>query len=253
MFNKLSYRTKVIIFIVAAVIGIAIIISAAIKNRENTKSDKLGLNNQTITADSKKLTEEEQKKKEEEEAKKKEEEQKRLEDAQKAEQQKKLEDQYQNGYEAFSSKKYRDAINIEDEVIKQDDKFYKAYNLKGIAQCYASYANSTGYEEGMKNIDKALELKPDYGYARFNKALALELFGHYDEALGWYDKALEVENYVWSYYGKASIYGRKGDVANAVKNLKLAIDIDPGVKEEAKKEQDFNNVRNSQEFQNLIK
>lgn len=249
MFNKLSYRTKIIIFIGAAVIGIAVIIFTAVSNRENIRNFKFGLSNsnQAEAADSKKLAEDEQKKKEEEKKKLEEE-------TQKAEQQKKLEAKYQEGYEAFFSKKYRDAINIEDEVIKEDNKFYKAYNLKGIAQCYASYANSAGYDEGMKNIDKALELKPDYGYARFNKALAFELFGHYNEALDWYDKALEVENdYQWSYYGKASIYGRKGDVANSVKNLKLAIDLDPSVKEEAKKEQDFNNVRNSKEFQDLIK
>jgi tetratricopeptide (TPR) repeat protein len=246
MFSKLSYRTKIIIFIVAAVAGIILIISTAVKNKEDIKNFKFGLNNQTLAVDSKKLAEEEQKKKEEE-AKKQEDE------AKKAEHQKKIEAKYQEGYEAFFSKKYRDAINAEDEVIKEDDKFYKAYNIKGIAQCYASYANSAGYEEGMKNIDKALELKPDYGYARFNKALALELFGHYNDALVWYDKALEVENYEWSYYGKASIYGKEGDAANSVKNLKLAIDINPSVKEAAKIEQDFDNVRNSKEFQSLIK
>lgn len=246
MFSKLSYRTKIIIFIVAAVAGIILIISTAVKNKEDIKNFKFGLNNQTLAVDSKETAEEEQKKKEDE-AKKQEDE------AKKAEHQKKIEAKYQEGYEAFFSKKYRDAINAEDEVIKEDDKFYKAYNIKGIAQCYASYANSAGYEEGMKNIDKALELKPDYAYARFNKALALELFGHYYDALVWYDKALELENYEWSYYGKASIYGKEGDAANSVKNLKLAIDINPSVKEAAKIEQDFDNVRNSKEFQSLIK
>ncbi|WP_415875492.1 tetratricopeptide repeat protein [Clostridium sp.] len=105
----------------------------------------------------------------------------------------------------------------------------------------------------MKNIDKALNINPNYGYGRFNKALAYELYGHYDEALSWYDKALEVEKYVWSYYGKASIYGRRGDVANTVKYLKIAIDMQESVKEEAKKEKDFDNVRNSKEFMELVK
>lgn len=105
----------------------------------------------------------------------------------------------------------------------------------------------------MCEIDKALQIKQDYGYGRFNKALAYELYGHYDEALNWYDRALAVENYVWSYYGIASIYGRRGDVPNTVKYLKAAIDISAQVKNVAKEEEDFKNVRESKEFQALVK
>mgnify|MGYP000025621333 FL=1 len=104
----------------------------------------------------------------------------------------------------------------------------------------------------MKDIDKALDLNSEFGYARFNKALNYELYGEYDNALTWYDKALEVEDYVWSYYGKASIYGRRGDVENTIKYLKIAISMDSSVKDEAKTESDFDNVRNSKEFQDLI-
>lgn len=245
MFSKLSFRKKVIIFTIVAIIGAGIIIYNGIENRRTDKELESGKNEQIISAqqtETKKAEEEALKKQQEEDQKKKDEE------AKKQEQQKSLEDKYQNSYNAFSSKKYSEAVKLADEVINADDKFYKAYNIKGIAQCY-----SGKYLDGMKNIDKALELKPEYGYARFNKALVLELYGKYDEALLWYDKALEVENFVWSYYGKASIYGRKGDVANTVKNLKTAIDIEPGIKEEAKKEKDFDNVRSSKEFQELLK
>ena len=105
----------------------------------------------------------------------------------------------------------------------------------------------------MQQIDQALKLKPDYGYARFNKALANELYRHYDEAIEWYKKALEVEKFEWSYYGIASIYGRKGDIKNTIKYLKLAIDINPNIKNAAKNEEDFDNVRESMEFQQLLK
>ncbi len=245
MLNKFSLKTKIIIFSIAALVGIGIVVSTGIENRraakklENMKNEEI-LNAQK--ADTNRDEEEALKKKQEEEQKKKDEE------VNQQEHQKVLEEKYQKSYNAFFSKKYSESIKLADEVIKEDDKFYKAYNIKGIAQCY-----SGKYLDGMKNIDKALELKPDYGYARFNKALALELYEKLDEALVWYDKALEVENYVWSHYGKASIYGRKGDVANTVKNLKTAIEMEPGVKEEAKKEKDFDKVRNSKEFQELVK
>lgn len=159
-----------------------------------------------------------------------------------------VEDKYNEAYAAFFDHKYEEAIKISDEIIMENPSFFKAYNIKGISQCF-----SNNFEEGMKNIDKALNINPNYGYGRFNKALAYELYGHYDEALSWYDKALEVEKYVWSYYGKASIYGRRGDVANTVKYLKIAINMQESVKEEAKKEKDFDNVRNSKEFMELVK
>ncbi|NRD78936.1 hypothetical protein HPT25_16350 [Bacillus sp. BRMEA1] len=169
-------------------------------------------------------------------------------DAQKkAEWEKQLEDQYQLGYNTFFKKNYADAIKIESDVIQQDPSFYKAYNVKGIAQCYAGDFNG-----GMANINKSLQLKPNYGYALFNKALAYELYRHFDEAITWYKKDLAVENYVWTYYGIASIYGRRGDVANTVKYLKLAISFGAYTKTAAKTEKDFDNVRNSKEFQSLV-
>lgn len=164
-----------------------------------------------------------------------------------AELEKQLEDKYQQGYNIFFKKDYATAIKIENEVIQQDPNFFKAYNVKGIAQCFAGDFNG-----GMANIDKSLQLKPDYGYALFNKALAYELYRHFDEAITWYQKDLQVEKYVWSYYGISSIYGRRGDVANAVKYLKLAISVGPYAKDAAKTEKDFNNVRNSKEFQALV-
>lgn len=164
-------------------------------------------------------------------------------EAQKAEEQK-----YNESYKAFGEKKYDNAIALADKIINADSNFYKAYNIKGIALCYKG-----NFDEGMKNIDKALQLKSDFGYARFNKALGYELNGDYDEALTWYDKDLEVENYIWSYYGKASIYGRRGDVDNTVKYLKTAVNMSPDIKGIAAKEEDFNPVKDSQEFQNVIK
>lgn len=147
----------------------------------------------------------------------------------------------------FNEGNYEKTIEKANEIIDKFPKSYKAYNIRGIAKAY-----NGNFQEGMDDIDKALELNSDFGYARFNKALNYELYGEYDKALIWYDKALEVEDYVWSYYGKASIYGRKGDVENTIKYLKIAISMESAVKDEAKTEADFDNVRDSKEFQNLI-
>lgn len=147
----------------------------------------------------------------------------------------------------FNEHDYEKAIEKANEIIDRFPESYKAYNIRGIAKAY-----NGNFQEGMGDIDKSLELNSDFGYARFNKALNYELYGEYDKALMWYDKALEVEDYVWSYYGKASIYGRKGDVENTIKYLKIAISMDSAVKDEAKTEEDFDNVSYSKEFQDLI-
>lgn len=147
----------------------------------------------------------------------------------------------------FNERNYEKTIEKANEIINQFPESYKAYNIRGIAKAY-----NGDFHEGMKDIDKALDLNSEFGYARFNKALNYELYGEYDNALTWYDKALEVEDYVWSYYGKASIYGRRGDVENTIKYLKIAISMDSSVKDEAKTESDFDNVRDSKEFQDLI-
>lgn len=154
---------------------------------------------------------------------------------------------YNEAYTLFFSKEYTNSINKADELVEKFPNNSMGYNIRGIAKSY-----NGDYEGGIKDIDKSLEIDVNNGYARFNKALTYELFGNMDKALEWYNKALEVEDYVWSYYGMASIYGRRGDVANTMTYLNKAIKIDSGVKEVAKTEKDFNPVKNSEEFQKAI-
>ncbi|KGN02391.1 hypothetical protein Z969_05565 [Clostridium novyi A str. 4570] len=158
-----------------------------------------------------------------------------------------FEKEYVKAYTLFFQHKFEESIKICDEIIKKDSKFYKAYTTKGISLCFLN-----DFENGLKNINKSLEINPDFPYGRFNKALAYELYGYYDESLKWYDKALEVENYIWSYYGKASIYGRLGDVDNTIKYLKIALSMDSTIKDTIKSERDFDPVRNDPKFKNLV-
>lgn len=233
MFKNLSLKHKLIIFSILSVVSIYFVFNGEVKNKsvievpkETEKIDTELKQDASIKSvednKDKKVTDEEKKNKV-------------------------LEEKYNIGYKAFFDKKYEEAIKVEDDVIKEDSKFYKAYNIKGIALCF-----NGDFNEGMKNIDKALQINPNYGYARFNKALAYELYDKYEEALEWYDKNLEVENYIWSYYGKASIYGRRGQVEKAVENLKIAISMDKSIKEEAKKEKDFDPIRERKEFIDLV-
>lgn len=154
---------------------------------------------------------------------------------------------YNEAYTSFFSHTYADAINKADLLINEFPNNAMGYNIRGIAKAY-----NGDYNGGMKDIDKSLSIDGNYGYARFNKALAYELYEDFDKALEWYNKDLEVEDYEWSYYGIASIYGRKGDVTNTMTYLNKAIQIDSGVKEVAKTEHDFDPVKNSEEFKRAV-
>lgn len=154
---------------------------------------------------------------------------------------------YNEAYELFFSGKYGDAIDKANGLVSEFPNNPMGYNIRGIAKSY-----NKDYEGGIKDIDKALEIDEKYGYAIFNKALTYELYGNMDEALKWYNKDLEIEDYVWSYYGIASIYGRRGDVDNTMKYLNKAIQINDSVKASAKTEHDFDPVRNSKEFKDAV-
>ena len=156
-------------------------------------------------------------------------------------------DLYNEAYTLFFSNEYSKTISKADVLINEFPSNTKGYNIRGIAKAY-----NGDYDGGMKDIDKSLSIDENYGYARFNKALTYELYKNMDEALKWYNKDLEVEDYVWSYYGISSIYGRRGDVANTMAYLNKAIKMDSGVKEVAKTEHDFDPVKNSEEFKKAI-
>lgn len=154
---------------------------------------------------------------------------------------------YDEVYNLFFSKKYDEAISKADVLLKYYPDSYMGYNIRGIAKAY-----NGNFDEGMKDIDESLKINSEYGYARFNKALTYELYGDMDKAMEWYIKALEIEDYVWSYYGIASIYARKGNVEETMKYLNKAIELDSNVKEVAKDEEDFNAVKNSEEFKKSV-
>ena len=160
---------------------------------------------------------------------------------------------YQEAFAIFHSGNYIEAINKADALIAEYPDSYKGYNIRGIAKAY-----NGSFEEGMQDIDKSLSINDKYGYALFNKALNYELYGYYDDAILWYEKELDIEEYSWGYYGMASIYGRYGDVDKTVEYLSKAIEVGDreGIKEtiieEAKTETDFDPVRSSSKFNELL-
>lgn len=230
-------KNKILLLIMLIIISVFIVIKVGIDNRKSLKLKDETISDESIS-DEHISSEEKNVEKVEEKTSTNQEE----------------ENLYNESYNLFFQGNYNEAIEKSNAIIAKFPESYKAYNIRGIAKAY-----SVGLEEGMKDIDKSLGIKEDYGYARFNKALNYELHGKYDDALKWYDRALEVESYMWSYYGKASIYGRRGDAENTITNLKKAIEVEgaksdeSGIKKDARTEKDFDPVRGNKAFQELIK
>ncbi|MDD6795194.1 MAG: hypothetical protein PUE01_07290 [Clostridiaceae bacterium] len=161
---------------------------------------------------------------------------------------------YDDAYVQFTAGKYNDAIIKANAIIEKYPNSYKAFTIRGFAKAF-----NTSFDGAMEDIDKALSIKDDYWYARYAKAFTYELYDKFDDALIWYDKSLEANEYMWTYYGKASIYGRRADVQNTVFYLKKAIEVEgvtkdqSGIIKEARTEKDFDPVRGQQAFEHLIK
>lgn len=233
-----SNKTKVIILVIMIALAIGIIVKAGIDNnsKKSTKNSNEKQINESINKD---VIQEEDGKDEEV-------------------QQEEIIDEreealYQEAFAIFHSGNYIEAINKADALIAEYPESYKGYNIRGIAKAY-----SGSFQEGMQDIDKALSINDKYAYALFNKGLNYELYGYYDDALSWYEKELAIEEYSWGYYGMASIYGRYGDVDKTVEYLSKAIEVadKEGIKEnlieEAKTESDFDPVRSSSKFNELL-
>lgn len=233
--GKLKYKKILLAFLV--VISIVILLKVRNENKSKQITNEVNINDE-LSIDSEQKEDEKLVNEQKETDKNLEQEEKKY-------------DEIRND---FSQGNYEIAINKANELINEFPDSYKGYTIRGIAKAYAG-----NFSDGMNDIDKALEIKPDYGYALYNKALNYELYDKFDEALEWYDKALQQEEYMWSYYGKASIYGRRGDVTKTVTNLKKALEIAnkegqyDGMKSEAKTEKDFDPVRGKSEFEELIK
>jgi tetratricopeptide (TPR) repeat protein len=155
---------------------------------------------------------------------------------------------YDQGLKLYYERNYNAALAQFNKALAIDPNCYQAINGKG-----ASYAFLGRYSEGISLVKQAIKMKPDFEYGYFNLGLSNELAGKWNDAISAYETAIKLNSKdEWAFYGIASIYGRQGNIDMVVKYLQQAIAIDPGVKDSAREEKDFNPVRNNPQFKALI-
>ena len=86
------------------------------------------------------------------------------------------------------------------------------------------------------------------------QAATLARLGRFDDAFVSINKALEISpDDPSGIYNRACIYSMKGDKANALADLKMAIGFNPSFKEYAPTDEDFKSLWDDKDFIDLTK
>ena len=80
-----------------------------------------------------------------------------------------------------------------------------------------------------------------------------EMLGYDEDAIVSFDQALEIKpDYSSAFYNKAVCYSLQHETNLAIKNLQQAINLDPKYQEQAKTDIDFDDISNEPIFRKLI-
>ncbi len=188
----------------------------------------------------------------------------------------------QRGFTFFNMGQDDHAIDDFNKAIALNPKPAAAYNGRGVVN-----ANRRNFDEAIRDYNRAIELASGFEAAYTNRGLANYNLGRYDQAfqdfdrvigmapnttrvyvyrglanynIGKYDQAIEDYNaaikldpkQAEAYYNLARIYSLKDNHEKALRDLDAAIEINQGYKNMARKENDFDRIRELPEFIKMI-
>lgn len=108
------------------------------------------------------------------------------------------------------------------------------------------------YPESFEAFERATTLDPKRFDVWSMKAGALAKMGRFDEAIASANKGLDIfPNYPAGIYNRACFYCLKGDKGNALADLAKAITMNPGFRENARKDEDFKTLFEDDDFKKL--
>jgi len=131
-------------------------------------------------------------------------------------------------------------------AIALDPKDADAYKYRGLSWQYIDD------DKAIADYTKAIALNPKDAWAYKNRASAWYNKGDNDKAIADYTKAIEIDpqdDTAW--YNRARTYSISGEKDKALSDLKRAIAFNESFKENAKSDEDFKDLWNDKDFQNL--
>lgn len=147
-----------------------------------------------------------------------------------------------------SQGKYDEALYVYSKGLERMPAEYSFYFNMGVV------LSETGrFSDAVKAYEKALERKPDEYDINYHLGAALTQTGRYDEAIEAYKSALKKKpSDSELFYNLSIVYSllRKHDIA--IDNLKKAIEINKGLKADAKKNKAFDSMKTKMEFKELV-
>ncbi|MEM9273750.1 MAG: tetratricopeptide repeat protein, partial [Cyanobacteria bacterium P01_F01_bin.143] len=155
---------------------------------------------------------------------------------------------YNRGNALSDLGRLEEAIASHDQALKIKPDYHEAWNNRGIA-----LKNLGRLEEAIASHDQALKIKPDGYRAWGNRGNALFNLGRYEEAITSYKQVLNIkpDEYL-AWYKIACIYSIQNEIGLALQNLKEAILLNKKYCNMAKKNSDFDNIRQDVRFQKLL-
>ncbi len=129
----------------------------------------------------------------------------------------------------------------------------KKFNKEMWIKLFADAFNKEKFEQSIKYIGKAIKIDPNDKIIWNDYGLNLLKLKKYNESIRCLNKAIDLDNNFGDpYYNKACALSLSNNKSSAIKFLKKSIEINKNFKDLAKRDSDFDIIRNSKDFKDII-
>ena len=116
-----------------------------------------------------------------------------------------------------------------------------------------TYAEQGRFDEASAEFKRAISIDSDNAKVHYNLGAAYEKQGKYDLAVESCQKAIAINpDDAKAHYNLSCVYALKNETNLSIESLQKAVILNKIAIEAAKTESDFDNIRSSPEFQQLI-
>lgn len=118
---------------------------------------------------------------------------------------------------------FEQAYNVFDSIVREEPRNAEAYARRGFAQLALG-----GITGGLADINRALEINPDYALAHNYKGVVFGMNGIRDQAILEFTRAVELApGLTEAYVNRGKIYLEMSDGESALADLDTALDLEP--------------------------